>query len=106
LIKNLFDIIFLFKKIKPNIVHLVTIKPILLGGIAARLTNVQGVVAAISGLGYVFINEGKIASIRRFLIKMLYRISLRHRNITIICQNQNDLKEIKSLAKLPNIYLK
>ena len=100
-IKNLIDTIFLFKKIQPDIVHLVTIKPILLGGIAARLTNIHGVVAAISGLGYVFINEGKIASIRRFFIKMLYRLSLKHRNITIICQNQNDLKEIKSLAKLP-----
>jgi glycosyltransferase involved in cell wall biosynthesis len=99
-IKNLFDIIFLFKKIKPNIVHLVTIKPILLGGIAARLTNVQGVVAAISGLGYIFINQGFIASIRRFLIKLLYRLSLRHKNIMIICQNQNDLQEIKSLSKL------
>jgi glycosyltransferase involved in cell wall biosynthesis len=99
-IKNLFDIIFLFKKVKPNIVHLVTIKPILLGGIAARLTNIQSVVAAISGLGYIFINQGFIASIRRFFIKLLYRLSLRHKNIRIICQNQNDLQEIKSLSKL------
>ena len=74
----------LFIKIKPNIVHLVTIKPILLGGIAARLTNIQCLVAAISGLGYVFINQGFIASIRRFLIKLLYRLSLRHKNIRII----------------------
>src|SRR3990172_8956566 len=44
----------LLHRIRPDIVHLVTIKPVLYGGIAARLTNVPGVVAAVSGLGFVF----------------------------------------------------
>ena len=99
-LRTFFSLIKLFKFIKPHIVHLVTIKPILLGGIAARLTNTPGVIAAISGLGYIFINQGLMASFRRFFIKRLYRLSLGHKNIKIICQNRNDLQEIKTIAKL------
>ena len=100
--KTLISIIKIFKKVNPNIVHLVTIKPILLGGIAARLTGIQGVLAAISGLGYVFIEQGFFAACRRFFIRALYRFSLNHQNLKIICQNSNDLQEIQQTSKLPN----
>ena len=39
----------------PDLVHLVTIKPYLYGGLAARLARVSGVVSAVAGLGSVFI---------------------------------------------------
>ena len=54
-IYSLFEIISVLKKVKPNLVHLVTIKPVLLGGVAARLMKVEAVVAAISGLGVSFL---------------------------------------------------
>ena len=41
----------IFKSEKPDIVHLVTIKPYLYGGIISRLTFVPAVISAISGLG-------------------------------------------------------
>ena len=37
-----------FKKEKPDIVHLVTIKPYLYGGIISRLTGIPAVVCAVS----------------------------------------------------------
>ncbi|HBG37143.1 MAG TPA: glycosyltransferase family 1 protein, partial [Treponema sp.] len=43
-----------FKKINPTIVHLVTIKPYLYGGIAARLAKVPVLVSAVAGLGIIF----------------------------------------------------
>lgn len=42
------------KHINPDLVHLVTIKPVLYGGIVARLARVPSVVSAISGLGFLF----------------------------------------------------
>lgn len=100
--KTFLAIMKIFYKVKPNIAHLVTIKPILLGGIAARITNIPGVIAAISGLGYIFIDQGFIASLRRFFVRTLYRISLGHKNLRIICQNVNDLDEIQRATKLSN----
>ena len=46
-----------FKKERPDIAHLVTIKLYLYGGIISRLTGVPGLVSAVSGLGTVFISK-------------------------------------------------
>ena len=56
--RTFFQILRVFMRVKPDVVHLVTIKPVLLGGVAARLAGVRGVVAAISGLGFVFLSHG------------------------------------------------
>ena len=56
--KTIFQIFHVCKKIKPDVVHFVTIKPVLLGGMAARLAGVPSVVSAVSGLGFVFVAEG------------------------------------------------
>lgn len=80
----------LFRKLKPAIVHLVTIKPVIYGGIAARWTGVPGVVAAVSGLGFVFIAKGLKASVVRSGIKLLYRLAFGKKNICVIFQNPVD----------------
>lgn len=77
----------LFRRVKPDIVHLVTIKPVLYGGIAARLAGVPGMVAAISGLGFLFM--GKSGWKRRIALQ-LYRCALGHRNSRVIFQNEED----------------
>lgn len=90
----------LFKRINPDIVHLVTIKPVLYGGIAARLAGVPSVVAAISGLGFVFLAKGKKAAIVRSLVSGLYRLALGKRNLRVICQNRDDRETIIHAAGL------
>jgi len=60
---TLYDLVRLNRKLKPDIVHLVTIKPVLYGGIAARLSGVPAVVAAVSGLGTVFLGQGGLAGL-------------------------------------------
>lgn len=80
----------LMRRVRPDITHLVTIKPVLYGGIAARLAHVPGVVAAISGLGTVFISNGARARVLRWLINPLYRLALSRENSRIIFQNPDD----------------
>ena len=45
----------LLRAIKPDVVHLMTIKPVIYGGLACRLAGVRAVVVGITGLGFVFI---------------------------------------------------
>jgi len=85
----------LFRRIKPDIVHNVTIKPVLYGGIAARMTGVWATISAISGLGYVFISKGAMAGIRRTIIKKIYRNALGGRNSKVILQNPDDLEMLR-----------
>src|SRR3989344_9562276 len=66
----------LFRIIKPDIVHLVTIKPLLYGGIAARLARVPAVVAAGSGPGFVYLASGLKAAFVRVVVSGMYRLVL------------------------------
>lgn len=86
------------RAVRPDVVHLVTIKPVLYGGIAARLARVPGMVAAISGLGFIFVRPGKRAAFVRRIVAMLYRLALGHPNSRIIFQNESDRNMLESLG--------
>lgn len=95
---TLLALIRLFRRLRPDVVHLVTIKPVLYGGIAARLTRVPGMVAAISGLGFVFLSNSLKMRMVRAVVARLYRIALGHPNSRVIFQNANDRDLLKSLG--------
>lgn len=80
----------LFKSIKPDVVHLVTIKPYLYGGIAARLARVPAVVSAVAGLGTLFIEKTLKYRLLRALLYPLYKLAFGHSNQTLIFQNVDD----------------
>jgi len=80
------------KKINPDLVHLVTIKPVLYGGIAARMAKVPGVVSAISGLGFLFVERaGSGVGLLRNVALFLYRLAMGHPNQRVIFQNPTDM---------------
>lgn len=80
----------LFNKIKPNIVHLVTIKPYLYAGIAARFSGVPAVISAIAGLGGLFSCQGVRNRFFRLILHPLFQFALGHKNQIVIFQNSND----------------
>ena len=78
------------RDVRPDIVHAVTIKSVLYGGIAARLAGVPAYVAAISGLGYVFTRQQRGFDYLRLAATVLYRLALGHPNSRVIFQNTAD----------------
>ncbi len=100
LIKLLLDFVRIFHTVRPDVVHLVTIKPVLLGGLAARLTRIHGIVYAISGLGHVFVADSLLGRIRRALVGGWYRFILGAQNMRIIFQNPDDRRAIESVTSL------
>lgn len=97
-VRLFFAIAWLFRSLKPDIVHLVTIKPVLYGGIAARLLHVPAVIYAISGMGYLFTNE-RGGMIRR-LVEALYRYALRYGHSRVVLQNASDRETLKTMNAL------
>src|SRR5690606_6513902 len=87
----------LFRRLRPGIVHAVTIKPVLYGGIAARLAGVPAYVAAISGLGFIFTRPVQGFDFLRAAATILYRLALGHRNSRVIFQNTNDRDVLRKL---------
>lgn len=87
------------RKIRPDVTHSVTIKPVLYGNILGRLFRVPRRVSSISGLGYVFLAKGVKASLLRGLIGFLYRRALGGSE-AVIFQNTADRDSIKQLGAL------
>ncbi len=89
-----------FKKENPDIVHLITIKPYLYGGIASRLTSVPCLVSAVSGLGTLFISDNLKSKFLRFLLYPIYKFAFSHFNQKIIVQNKDDLRLLEEWGVL------
>ena len=94
------SLIRLFRKTNPLLVHLVSIKPVLYGGIAARLTGVSSVVSAVSGLGSVFQGDSLFARFRCWFVTLLYRIAFRKQGLLVIFQNPDDREKLLSTKAL------
>lgn len=99
-IKTIYSLYKLFKMVQPDVVHNITIKPVLYGGVAARFAGIKKVVSAISGMGIIFIQTGRVAAIKRFIVGLLYKVAIGHNNSIVITQNPDDAKAIKNLANL------
>lgn len=97
-LRTLAALIFLYRNLRPDVVHLVTIKPNLYGGIAARITSVPAVVYAVTGLGHVFSAHGPVALLIRAVVSMVMRVSFGHRNAQVVFQNAADRKNLVDLG--------
>jgi len=89
-LKSAFNLFRIFQKIKPDLVHLITIKPYLYGGIVARLAKVPAVVSAVAGLGILFSSSEPKYRLIRLSIYPLFKLAFGHKNQVVIFQNSTD----------------
>lgn len=82
-----------YRREKPDIVHHFTIKCVLYGSLAARLTGIRRVVNSITGLGYLFIGNSLRQKLIRPLVLLFYRIGLK--STQVIFQNGDDLRQFQ-----------
>ena len=80
----------LYRRLRPDIVHHLTIKPNLYGGVAARLAGLRAVVYAITGLGQMFVATRCPLRLIRPVVLSLMRFAFGHRNARVIVQNSSD----------------
>ncbi len=85
----LYEVLQAYRRVKPDLVHHVTIKAVVYGGLAARLLGIPAVNALV-GLGHVFTSETlKMRALRRGLLPLL-RVSINRRVARTILQNPDD----------------
>lgn len=80
----------LYRRLRPDIVHQVAMKPVLYGSIAAIAARVPVIVNALAGLGYVFTTDNAKTRLLRPLLRAGFRAVLGHRRAHLIVQNQDD----------------
>jgi glycosyltransferase involved in cell wall biosynthesis len=87
-------IVGLYRRLRPDIVHHVAMKPVLYGSIAARIARVPGIVNALMGLGYVFTSEHLKAKTLRPVIAAALRQATSSANSRVIVQNRDDAQQL------------
>lgn len=95
-INTFFTFYKLYKYLKPDIIHHVTLKPVVYGSLASNLLNVGATLNAISGLGYNFTDERK--SFVQKAIIFLMKIGFNQNNIATLFQNKDDEKLLINLG--------
>ena len=82
----------LFRREKPALVHSFTIKAAIYGSIAARLAGIPAQINAVAGMGYVFISPDLRARVLRPLVRLLLRFVLNAPGSTLVLQNDDDVQ--------------
>ncbi|MEM7098154.1 MAG: glycosyltransferase family 4 protein [Pseudomonadota bacterium] len=82
----------LYAEQKPDLVHHVTIKPVIYGSLAATESGVKAVVNAVPGMGFVFSREGPLSGLGRWSVNLLYRWAFKHPQMRVIFQNTEDMQ--------------
>jgi glycosyltransferase involved in cell wall biosynthesis len=99
----LWQLFSLYRRLRPAIVHHVTIKPVILGTLAARLVGIPAVVNAVSGLGYAFSSTQSSRRLLRRLVGFAYRACLNHARMIVIFQNVDDRDDFRRWSGLKNL---
>lgn len=90
--RTVLDLHALLRRLRPEIAHFITIKPVVYGGILSRVLGIPAVTHTIPGLGYVFL-AGGAASVLRAGVRLGYKLALAHPNSATIFQNPDDRAE-------------
>jgi glycosyltransferase involved in cell wall biosynthesis len=86
----------IYKKLQPDIIHHVTVKPSIYGTIAARFSRTQAkVINAVSGLGYIF--TGNRSYLAQKLMTGLLWFAFSDQKTSFIFQNPDDCAFYKKL---------
>jgi glycosyltransferase involved in cell wall biosynthesis len=84
----------LYRRLEPDILHHVALRPVIVGGLAAKLAGFGRVVSAIAGLGYAF-----AAPDRQWLAAMLrWFLRLTLQGGVVIVQNPDDRTAVQDLG--------
>lgn len=92
---SLIEILRIYRREKPDLIHQIAIKPALLGSLAARLAHlgrpgVPRMVNMIAGLGSIFTSRSVKARLLRPPVKLAIRLLLNRPNARVIVQNPED----------------
>ena len=88
------------KNQRPDVVHAVTIKPIILLGIICVILRVP-FIASVSGLGPAFSSTGFLNTLRRRVVMLVYRVIFSPQTTRVICQSSNDASTLVDNNILP-----
>ncbi|MBM3544342.1 MAG: glycosyltransferase family 4 protein [Alphaproteobacteria bacterium] len=92
----------LIEQIDPDILHNVSLKPVLLGTTASLGFGRTAVVNSLTGLGTLFIGEAKVSAATRQAVRFALSALLRRKRSKIVVQNPDDWDFVLGLGAAPD----
>ena len=91
----------LIKRERPDVVHLIAMKPIVLGGLALSLASVPHVVVHITGQGLAGIARHPLLRLYRFAMLRVLASLVKQPNARLLVENPDDLAMVRKIV--PNL---
>jgi glycosyltransferase involved in cell wall biosynthesis len=90
-----------FSKEKPTVVHNIGMKPILYGSLIASLAGVPKIVNSFTGLGFLFTHETSKTRLKREIFTRSFKYLAHKKNIISIVHNMDDFELFQTLKLTP-----
>ncbi len=95
----------LIKKMRPDVLHNIALKPAILGSLGALGTPTR-VINSINGLGFVFFDRSLLATMAQKFCGAVLRQSTRANDAQVIFQNRDDVAYARANLSIPEAHLK
>jgi glycosyltransferase involved in cell wall biosynthesis len=92
-LRNMVQAFRIIRAERPDIVHCIALRPVVLGGIAASMARVPGLVLAPTGLGHLWTSTGMVAWSVRNAVRFVVGSWLRRPGTRFLFENMDDPSE-------------
>lgn len=96
---SFFKIWKILNHLNPAVIHCVTIKSFLIGGLFAKLKS-KAAVLSFAGLGRIFDNRKLAGKVLRFIVVMLYRFIASNKKSVLLFEHEADREKLVNLAHI------
>ena len=97
-LRSIAEIYRLYRRERPDLVHHISVKPVIYGGLAAFLAGIPAVVSSLTGMGYSLASQGLRARIARLPVSLALRLLLAWRRSVLVVQNEAHRTALLALA--------
>ena len=88
---------------KPDIVHCIALRPVLLGGIGAKLAGARHLILAPTGLGHLWVTDGRAVRAIRAMIRLIIGSWLGGPRTAYLFENEDDPSEFGLDPRRPEV---
>ncbi|SPP65627.1 glycosyltransferase family 4 protein [Nitrospira lenta] len=89
-LRTLFELVRIYRRVRPQIVQHVAMKPVLYGSLAAWVARIPVVINVFGGLGYAFTDRPQDTSVLRSILQRGLRWAIALSRSVVVVQNQDD----------------
>jgi glycosyltransferase involved in cell wall biosynthesis len=97
----IFELRRLLRALKPDILHNISLKPVLLGTAASLGVSGTAVVNSLTGLGTLFIGEAQVSGVTRRAVRFALRHLLARKRSRTVVQNSDDRAFVAAIGVPP-----